>query len=111
MGITPGLTYEAIEALMIAENDSDSRQLQIQFNTFVATKECKTVPKGLDEIVEYIQILVPQCPPDFRDPEVSSKHFLRLAILGQPRADYTIRHLTAHKYIFMQFRTALQESI
>lgn len=85
---TRGMTYKDIEELMLAEYYSDSRQLQIQatlekleFDAFVAKRECKTTAERLDKIVQYIQILAPQCPDGFRDEEVNSKRYLRSALL------------------------------
>ena len=115
--INPRMTYEQMRNVMINEYDSDARRLQVQSELenlrladLMAEKSITDQSAGLTELVDKINSMVPQCPPEFRS-EQNKIRFLRGSVLGMPWASNPIAQITTAKYSFNGFVTALRESL
>lgn len=111
------MSYPELVALMVKEFDSDARQLQVQsdlavlrFGVFVAANNITADSAGLTAIVNEINHLVPQCPPEFRS-QSNKMRFLRTAVRDVHWAYQPVSQLTTQKCTFNAFVTALRESL
>ena len=76
----------------------------------MSTRSLTTHPDGLTRLVEYLELLTPQCPPGIRSDE-NKIRFLRKALLSYEWGLSPIRNIVSHRYTFHAFFTALHESL
>lgn len=114
---TNSMNYEELCKMVVEHYDSDARQLSVQaqletmtLDSFMLQNEITDLTTGLDKIVEHIEILTPQCPFAFRN-EPNKLRFLRSAVKNQSWALQSIGQITAAKYSFNDFVTALHEGL
>jgi len=92
--VQPGMSFEDISELMLAEYNSNSRQIQVRrmldtmrIDTFMAEKGITSEQAALTDMISTIDSMVPQCPPAFRA-DANKISFLRQAIIKQPWATH-----------------------
>lgn len=113
-----GDTYERIREFMLAEYNSDARQLQVEgqlqqlrLRHLMAEENIADVSKGLSALVVKIEELTPQCHPEFQ----TDRHKIRY--LADAVAEFSewslgpIENINSLQYTFTRFVTALHESI
>jgi len=103
--------------LLVRHYDSDARQLAAQsdlestnIETFMRLNNFSNLRTGLEQLVEKIEGITPQCPPAFRSQEHKLR-FLRNAVKFQPWAKQAIAQMTTARYGFNSFVTALYECL
>jgi len=111
------MDFESLESVMVKEFDSDARQLavhseldRITLERVMAEAEITDTDSGLTALVEKINILTPQCPPNFRS-EDNKTRFLRNAFLRHGWAEPAISQITTARFTYNAFVTALREQL
>lgn len=111
------MSFSQLAEVMVREYDSDARRLAIQseleiltMEKFMRDREITDDATGLAKIVEHINVLTPQGPPNFRS-ENNKIRYLRHAVLTKPWAERAIGNITTAKYSFNSFVTALREQL
>ena len=109
--------YRQLVRVMIDEYDSDARRLAVQSELEMLTLHRLMVEKGisdegvgLSKLVERINVLTPQCPPNFRS-ESNKIRYLRSAVLDRDWAQTPVSNITTAQYSFNSLVTALREQL
>jgi len=115
--VQPGMSFEDISAFMIAEYNSNSRQIQVRrmldtmrIDTFMAEKGITSEQAALTDMISTIDSMVPQCPPAFRS-DANKISFLRQALIKQPWATHAITKVDAGDVTWRQFTTDLHAAL
>lgn len=111
------ISFNQLAVVMITEYDSDAQRLAIQselkiliLENFMKNRKIVDDASGLTKIVEHVNVLTPQGPPNFRS-ENNKIRFLRDAVLTKPWAERGIGNITTTMYSFNYFVTALREQL
>ena len=111
------MDYDQIVMIMRMEFNSNARQVQVQNALenlrpyrFMTKKDINSVSNGLNKIVNHIEKLTSQCPPDFRQ-EPHSIRYLRNAVKQYSWSKIAISNIVTLSYSFTQLFTALHESL
>lgn len=112
------MPYNDMVRVMLKEYVSDARQMQVKgtletlrLRSFMKEKELEDVSEGLSKMVEHINELSPQCPPDFRS-DAHKIDYLRKAVTEfQDWSRIPIQSRTSQGYSFNTFVTTLHESL
>jgi len=115
--VQPGMSFEDISKLMLAEYNSNSRQIQVRrmldtmrIDTYMAEKELTSEQAALTDMITTIDSMVPQCPPAFRS-DANKISFLRQAIIKQPWATHAVTKVDAGDVTWRQFTTDLHAAL
>ena len=111
------MPFEQITNIMRRHYSSDTRKLKIQsemdsldLRSFMHKRQTPDLVTGLSQLVDHISALAPQLPAGFSDGAHKTR-YLRRAVMGQDWAQNAISNIATSKYSFIQFITALQESL
>jgi len=115
--VQPGMSFEDISKFMLAEYNSNSRQIQIRrmldtmrIGTFKTEKGLTSDEEALREMISTIDSMVPQCPPAFRQDE-NKISFLRQAIIKESWATNAVTKVDAGNVSWSQFTTDLHAAL
>lgn len=116
--VRPGLTYEHIREIMLAENNSDARQLQVQGHlrklasrNIMNEEVIFNVGKCVSTFVAKLEELVSECHPESQ----TNRH--KILFLSNANSNFSewslgpMENINAHRYTFSRFVTALYEFI
>lgn len=113
----PGMSYEDISKFLLAQYNSNSRQIQVRrmldtmrINTFMSEKGITSEQEALTTMISSIDFMVPQCPPAFRA-NANKIRFLRQAIIRQSWATHAVTKVDAGGVSWRQFTTDLHASL
>ena len=108
--------YE-ITKIMSRHYNSETRKLQLQSEidsrdlpSFMRKHQITDNSLGLTKLVDHINALAPQLPVGFGN-EIYKTRYLCRAVMRLEWAQQPISQVATSKYTFIQFVTALQESI
>lgn len=114
---SPHMPFEQIATQMRRHYNSESKKLQLQsemdsldLTTFMHKHQLVDFGTGLTKLVDYINALAPQLPTGFGD-DPHKTRYLRRAVMSLDWAQQPISQVTTARYTFVQFITALQESL
>jgi len=114
---SPHMPFEQIATQMRRHYNSESKKLQLQsemdsldLTTFMHKHQLVDFGTGLTKLVDYINALAPQLPTGFGD-DPHKTRYLRRAVMSLEWAQQPISQVTTARYTFVQFITALQESL
>ena len=110
-------TFDEMVSIMMKNYSSDARRIQVQrtldtlrFSSFKTQRQISSDSEALTQLVEYIDILTPQCRPEFAT-EANKQNYLREAVRTCSWARGPISNIVTAKYTFTEFVTALHEKI
>lgn len=112
------MPYNEMVQVMLKEYVSDARQMQakgtletLRLRSFMQERDLEDVSDGLTKLVERINELSPQCPPDFRS-DAHKIDYLRKSVTEfQDWSRIPIQNITSQGYTFNAFVTTLHESL
>ena len=111
------MPFDQITNRMRRHYSSDTRKLQIEsemdsldLQSFMHKRKITDYVSGLTQTVDHINVLAPQLPGGFND-DAHKTRYLRRAVMSQEWAQNAISSIATSKYSFIQFITALQESL
>ena len=111
------MPFQEIVNIMRWRYSSETRKLQIQFEmdslditVHIHDNDIKKARIGTTRIIDRINSLAPQLPAGFGD-DAHKIRYLRRAVMGQYWAQTPISHIARSRYSFVQFITALEESL
>ena len=114
---SPTMPFEQIATHMRRHFNSETRKLQLQSEmdsldiaSFMNKNKITDQGEGLRRLVDHINALAPQLPAGFGDDQHKTR-YLRRAVMRLGFAQQPISQLTSARYSFIQFTTALQESL
>ena len=114
---SPSMPLNQIVSQMRRHYNSDTRQLQLKseidslsFPAFMRKQQLPDIWTELFRLVDHINVLAPQLPHGFGD-DPHKARYLRRAVMGYTWARQPIYQLTASRHTFVQFMTALNESL
>ena len=114
---SPSMPLNQMVSQMRRHYNSDTSQLQLKSEidslslpVFMRKQQLPDISTGLFRSVDHISALAPQLPHVFGD-DTHKTRYLRQAVMGYTWAQQPIYQLTASRYTFVQFVTALDESL
>lgn len=112
------ISYDEKAQTMLQEYVSDACQLQVKGTletlrprTFMTDKNINDVSEGRTKIVEHINAMTPQCPPDFRSDTHKIDYLRRAVTEFQSWSRFPIQNIISQRQFFNRFVTTLHESI
>lgn len=115
--IKTGMSFNDIEAMMLDECNSNSRQIHVRrkleslrIDKLRIDRSLATEVEALTTLVNEIDTLVPQCPSDFCN-DANKINFLRGAIIHRPWAINAIAKVDAGELTWRQFTTNLHSAL
>lgn len=111
------MDFEALAKVMVDEYDSDARQLavhseldRLSLDRVMKDQQIVDLDAGLTLLVDRINVLTPQCPPNFRS-DGNKVRFLRNSVLRQEWAQPAISQITTSRFNYNGLVTALREQL
>ena len=111
------MPFQEIVTIMRRQYSSETRKLQIQYEMYsldltvcMHNNDIKNARIELTRIIDRINSPAPQLPAGFGDDAHKNRYIIR-AFMGQDWAQTPISHIAMSRYSFVQFITALEESL
>lgn len=115
--VDDNMPFESMAKLMMNEYNSDARQQQVKgkldtlcLHSYMAEHEITSTTEGLSSMANFIEDLLPQCPPYTRS-EGNKIEILRKAVLQFECSKSAVQSIVSSGYTFNRFVTALNEGI
>lgn len=114
---SPTMPFDQIVQNLKRHYNSDSRKLQLQsevdsleLQSFMSKNQITDASACLTKLVDHVHALAPQLPEGFGNDSHKSR-YLRRAVMRLEWAQHPISQVATSRYTFIQFITALHESL